>query len=340
MKNKIMLVIAFVLGLFTVYKLLIGSSNLPSGQDVKIVEVETVQLKNISQTSQFIGTVRSQQETSLVAKTGGILDILANSGQRVKKGELIAKIINTDVEQNYALLKEAEQIAKLQYERAAQLHKSGVSSKHALEEKNNAWIESQKRLSDAKIALDQINICAPFDGIVGLFKLRGGSQVQAGGVLVSFYDPANLIVEFGIPLSIVSTVTDGAAVFINGKKYALTHVQRMLDEETHMCPAYVRINCDNCIVGSNVDVELVTSEKQDVIVIPFESIFLRNGNSFVYLVKDSKADLTSVELGVREKEQVEITSGLIKGDIVIIKGQARLYPDIPVKISQEKQVKK
>ena len=114
----------------------------------------------------------------------------------------------------------------------------------------------------------------------------------------------------------------------------------MLDDETHMCPAYVQINCDNCIVGSNVDVELVTSEKQAVIVIPFESIFLRNGNSFVYLVKDSKADLTSVEPGIREKEQVEITSGLIKGDIVIIKGQARLYPDIPVKISQEKQVKK
>ncbi len=339
MKNKIMLVIAFTLGLLTVYKLLNSSANLSPEQDVKIVEVETVQLKNISQTSQFIGTVRSQQETSLVAKTGGILDVLASSGQRVKKGELIAKIINTDIEQNYILLKEVEQIAKLQYERATQLHKSGVSSKHALEEKNNAWIESKKRLSDAKIALDQINICAPFDGVVGLFKLRKGSQVQAGGVLVSFYDPVNLIVEFDIPLSIVATIKDGAAVFVNSKKYALTHVQRMLDEETHMCPAYIQINCDNCIVGSTVDVELVTSEKQNVIVIPFESIFLRNGGFFAYLVKDSKANLVPVELGIREKEQVEITSGLTKDDVVITTGQARLYPDIPVKISQEKQVK-
>ena len=42
--------------------------------------------------------------------------------------------------------------------------------------------------------------------------------------------------------------------------------------------------------------------------------------------------MTPVNLGIREKEDVEITSGLQKGDILIARGQARLYPDIAVKI--------
>lgn len=326
--KKISLVIGLLL-LYGLYSMLHFHPAPPA--ETKIVEIEKASFQNIQQTARFIGTIKSEQATQLMVKSKGILERFVNSGQRVKKGELIAKIDNKDVEQNYKLSEEMEQIAKLQYQRFDSLYKKGVVAKNAMEEKESLWIEQQKKMSDAKISLDDINVYAPFDGIVGVFKIREGSQVQAGDTLVSIYDPSTIIVEFDVPISIVQFVHDGTPVFINQRQYALTYIQRMLDEDTHMSPAYVSIQCENCIIGSTVDVDLVVNEKKSVIVIPYEAVFLRDGKTFVYVMKEGQAVLTPVELGIKEKEKVEVTSGLKKEDAVILRGQARLYPGALVK---------
>lgn len=337
--KKTTLIIALLLVIITGYALYKKWHGAPTPpEDIKVVEIEKVKLKDIQETTAFIGTIKSEQSTMLIAKSRGILDGLISSGRRVKKGELIAKIDNKDVERNYKLSQEVEKIAKLQYDRLNQLYKKGAMTKNAVEQKESEWMEQQKKMSDAKIALDQINIQAPFDGIVGVFKVREGSQVQEGDPIVNFYDPSSTIVEFDVPVSIVGLIQDGNPVFINKKRYALTHIQKMLDEETHMSPAYVKIQCDNCIIGTTVNVDLVVKEKKSVIVIPHESVFLREGKTFVYVMKNNQAALVPVELGIREKESVEIISGLNEGDAVIIRGQARLYPGVAVKLSSTEKV--
>lgn len=329
-KTSITLVI--ILCIFLAYKLFYAKTDNMPKEEIKTVEVEKVQLKDIRQTTRFIGTIKSQKFTMLVAKSNGILERSVDSGQTVKKDDLIAKVLNEDIERNYILSQQAEKIAQLQYDRLNKLLKSGVSSKSAVEEKESAWIEYQKKLSDARIALDDINIYAPFDGVIGIFKIKNGSQVQKGDVLVSLYDPSTTIVEFDVPLSIINFVHDKSPVFINQREYSLTHIQKMLDEETHMSPAYVSIICNNCIVGSTTNVDVVLQEKKSVMVIPSEAVILQAEKPFVYYVKDNKSVLAPVTLGIQEKKEIEITSGLKVGDLVIVRGQSRLYPNSPVKV--------
>lgn len=337
--KKTSITLTIILCVFLIYKLFIAApKNFPK-PDIKTVEVEQVQLKDIQQTAQFIGTIKSQKATVLVAKHKGILDRMVESGQKVRKGDLIAKIVNEDIENNHLLSQKAEKIAKLQYERSGQIFQSGGTSKNTVEEKESAWIESQKKLSDARIALNDINLYAPFEGITGIFKIREGSQVQEGDAIVTLYDPSIIIVEFDVPLSVANVIHDGSSIFINQHQYALTHIQKMLDEQLHMCPAYVNIDCDNCIIGTTVDVNVVIQEKKSVIVIPYEAIVLRTGKPFAYVVKNNKAVLIAITLGMREKDQIEITSGLKIGDAVIVHGQTRLYPDVAVKIAREKITK-
>ncbi len=321
------------LSLFLGYWLFISrNSATPQETDIKVVEVEEVGIKDIQQTIRLIGTIKPKNSTVLIAKTAGILDSLLPAGQVVKKGTLIAKIDNNEIERSYLLSESVEKLAREQYERASLLHKSGHLSKSTVEEKKRLWIEAQKKRSEAKIEFEKIRFQAPFDGTIGLFKAREGAQVQEGDPIVSFYDPASLMVEFGIPASVMTFTHEGQPVRIQGTSYTLTKVQKMIDEETHMSPAYVDFSCENCVIGTGIDVDLTVQRKEKVIVIPFEAVFLRNGKTFVYCVKENKAVLTPVNLGIREKEDVEITSGLQKGDILIARGQARLYPDIAVKI--------
>lgn len=299
-------------------------------QEEKIVEVEIVHYGIIRQTADFIGTIRSGLQTTLTAQTKGILDINSKPGEILKKGWLIAKIGNENIERNYKILKELEEIARLQFYRSNSLLKSGTLSENIVEEKKSILLKLQKELSDVEIALEETKIYAPFDGVVGLFKLREGSQVNLGDSIVQFYDPKLLIVEFDVPAYIATQVKDGARVFINSEKYYLTHIQKMLDEETHMCPAYIQINCPGCIIGTTTNVNLVVQEKQSVIVIPFEAIFFLKEQPFVYIIKENKATLTPVELGIRDKKIIEVISGLKEGDQLIVYGHNRIYPGSPV----------
>lgn len=148
---------------------------------------------------------------------------------------------------------------------------------------------SAKKLSDTKVTLEELNIYPPFDGIIGFFKLREGSEVNVGSTIVNFYDPKSLVVEFYLPISTAKQLNDGTPILINNKEYKLTHVQKMIDEETTTCPAYAEINCSDCIIGTAVDVSITVVEKTNVIVIPFEAVFLRKGKSFVYIVKKNQA---------------------------------------------------
>lgn len=335
--KKIIIILFVLLASIALYLFFSKNTSKNSQADIKIVEVTPVQLKNFQQTIRLIGVIKPKRLTLLSAKLSGTVDLIATSGEKIQKGTLVAKIDHPDVEKTYELSEAAEKIAKTQYEAVAGLLKSGHASQHETQEKKTTWIEAQKTLANAKIDLDKSRFYAPFDGIVGVFKVREGAYVKEGDPIVSIYDPNSLTVVFDIPGPVIHSIQNHQPVRIHGIEYRLSHLQRMLDEETHMCPADVDIQCEKCVVGSTVDVDLTVQKKNQALVIPFNSVFLRQGKSFVYVVTNNKAILTPIQLGIREKEQVEVISGLKPGQAVIARGHARVYPDAPVKIHTPNQ---
>ena len=304
-------------------------------QTIKVVEAEKLKLQDIAQTTRLIGIIKAKHSSILSAQGDGILEIISDSGTKVNKGDLIAKIENLELEKSYEFAKKSEEIAKAQFERSQALLKSGAANKNEFENSKNAWLTAQRNLAASKIALDKLQFYAPFDGTIGHYKVKSGQQVQLGEKIVSFYDPSSVRVDFDIPLSAIAYVNNGQNLSIMGNKYQLGSIQKMLDDEKHMTPASVDIICEDCIIGSNVDIDLSLVEKKQVIVIPFEAIFLKDGKSSVYIIENNKAVLKNIELGLRQKELVEVTSGLKVDDVIVIRGTGRLYPGIDVKIHQE-----
>jgi membrane fusion protein (multidrug efflux system) len=264
-----------------------------------------------------------------MAKQTGTLNHHAEAGAFVKTDDLIATLENVDLKNTYNLAKRAEQIAKNAYERTLELSKKNTSSKKNVEQALLEWINAKKDLAKIKIDLDKTLITAPFDGIVGNYKVHDGSQVTEGCPLITFFQPNDLIVEFDVPEPIVSKVKNGSKVFVNNKPYTLTHVQKLVDPDTHMAPAFLNYH-EKALPGSNVDVDLIIQENSNTIVIPYESLIIKNGNFCVYVVINEKVELRKVTLGIREKENIEILTGLKTGEKVILRGQSSLYPGISV----------
>lgn len=301
---------------------------------VKLVEVVHAHPGKIEETVSLLGTINSKHAAILYAKANGRLVIVIPPGQEVQKNTLLAHIDNPDYEKAVKLSEAAEQIAKIQYERLIVLQKKGFVSSKEVDEKKQAWIEAQKALSKAKIDLDLLRFYAPFDGIVGAYKKKDGMQVSPGDSILSIYNPVTLVVDFDIPCTTIKGIKNGQKVSIFNKSYPLSHYQKMIDEESHMCPADVDIACKDCLIGSTVAIDLVVQEKMDTIIIPVSAVFFRNGQAFTYVVIENKIQLVPIRTGIKNNASIEVTQGLQKNVQVVIKGQDRLYPNMPVEIYQ------
>lgn len=306
----------------------------PQALPTKLVEIETATPTHIQKTIKLIGTIRPKHTTILVAKGSGMLDILQPSGEMVKKGDLIAKIINPDIEKSHQLSKATAKLANTQYKRLFGIRKTGFVSAREVEEKKQLWIDAQKEVAKTKIELKNMRFYAPFNGIIGAYKIKEGSQVNESAQVVTVYDPSALTIEVDIPCTNHPLIKENQPVRVLGKAYQLSHLQKMIDDETHMCPADIDIHCDTCLIGTNVAVDLVVKEKHDVLVVPTSALFLKNGTPHLYKVNNNKIELIKIKTGIQEKDTVEISSGLKSGDQVIIKNPERLYPGLTVAIYQ------
>lgn len=302
---------------------------------LKIVEVITTREGPIQETVSLLGTINSKHSAVLYAKANGRLDILVSPGQEVKKNTLLAQIDNSDYEKAVKFSEDSEAIAKGQYQRLIDLQKKGFVSSREVDEKKQAWLNAQKNLSKARIDLDLLRFYAPFDGIVGAYKKKEGMQISTGESILTIYNPATLVVDFDIPCTTLKNIKNGQKVKIFHKVYPLTHFQKMIDEETHMCPADVDFSCTDCLIGSTVRLDLVVKEKFKSIVIPLSAVFFRNGNAYTYIVEKGKIALRAIDTGIKYKGLIEVEKGLQPNTAVVIKGLERLYPELPVEIYQD-----
>ena len=303
----------------------------------KIVETQIIKKSPFKHQINLIGTVRPKNYCVLTAKTGGTIDTLIPAGSAIKKGEIIAKIENADIEKTYDLSLAAKEIAQNQYNRTLHLVEKKINSQKELEDARKHLIEADKDLARTSIDRENMLVKAPFDGILGAYKIKDGEQVREGDQVATFYNHDHLLVEFDIPSQYIQKINIGQEVIMNGKSFALKYVQKAIDEETYMCPASFELpESDNKqIIGSSVDLILTVEQKSQAIIIPSTAVYLREGEEVVYLVRDGKAEISKITLGIKNDDEAEVLSGLQEGNEIILLGQDRLYPGISVKVAEK-----
>ena len=147
------------------------------------------------------------------------------------------------------------------------LEKSKLAKKQDVEDRKNQWIEAQKSLNDAKIALNRPVSLLHLTALLADSKSERALKFKWENPSLSFYDPSELIVEFDIPTNVLKLIEKNSShfrnneqkVIIDGKKMIVPQIQRMIDPDTHMSPAYVNYSCENCVIGSNITVDFVAT---------------------------------------------------------------------------------
>jgi membrane fusion protein, multidrug efflux system len=284
------------------------------------------------------GSILPNEAIELRAEYNGrIIQLLLREGAEVKKGTLLVKINDRDLQ---AQLKRATAALKLA-ENMESRQKTLVSKELISKED---YDQSEKELEACQADIDLINaqiekteIRAPFDGKIGLKFVSEGAYVAAGAKIADFVSVKPLKIEFSIPEryagkinvnSVISFVVQGSQMRFTAKVFAC---QPAIDEATRSLQMRARCrDATGVYPGAFANVEIDLGRNNQAIMLPTESLVPDIKGMKVFLVKGGKAQQQLVTTGVRTEDAVEITSGISAGDTVVTSGVLMLRPGMTI----------
>ena len=328
----------------------------PKGRPPSPVRVAAVVHQEVQRSVTLVGTVEPWKRSVVASEIEGlVMEFLVEEGMPVKRGQILAKLRTTrlTIRLNSALASHRE--AKTRYEQAGKdlVRVKALFEKELVTQKeyDDAIAEEsalRQRLNQLQTMINQVRdelaksrIMAPFAGWITKEFTEVGQWVEAGGPVVELVDLARLQVEVPLPDRFVRDVrvNDPVSVVFDGlpgyqAKGRVFSVVAQADLTARTFPIKVEIpNPDSSIKSGMVSrVTLLVGDPYQALVVPKDSLVLRGGKQFVFLVEEGKVNQIPVTPVLHLNGVVEVTGDLQPGMTVVVEGNERLLPGQPVRI--------
>ena len=319
---------------------------------VKPVKLTTVKERGVKLERTFPGKVRAARRSVLSFKVSGpIVKLPVDEGQFVKKGDLIAQIDKRDfinaVNEARARFREAEQ----QFMRYKELYAKKQVSKADYDRYRAARDVAAAKLADARNALGDTTLRAPFDGVISKRYVENFYKVRAKEPIVNLQDISEIEILVDVPERFIAEIRDSGMVELKasfeslpGKQFAL----KVKEYSTQADPAtqtyqvvlvMKRPDGANILPGMtcwvSATVRDVNGKMSSHLVVPAIAVMNAPGNKPCVWVYDEKAGVVhkrEVQVGPLEgSSNIVIKSGLKPGEMVVIAGVTKLQEGMKVR---------
>ncbi len=303
------------------------------------VVTEEVVPERLTERLSTTGTVRANEQVELVSEISGKIEkITFREGSRVQAGQLLLKIDDVELQAQRERELFRLELAERREQQKKQLRDEGVISEDehrvALNEAN--VLRSQLRVIEAQLAKTEIR--APFGGVIGLRYVSDGSYLSPQRRIATLQDVDSVKVDFSVPEKYASRMSRGGEITfrVKGDERPFTGTiyafEPGVDADTRSLQLRAKsANPDRSLVpGAFADVELVVAETSDAVTVPSIAVIPELGGKKVFVLEDGKAQPRAVETGIRTDERVQITSGLLPGDRVIVSAIQQLRSGLEV----------
>jgi len=281
-----------------------------------------------------IGTAVANEAVSVTAKASNIVSAIRFSdGQQVKVGQVLVELDDAQARADLAAATADYTESAAQYERSRDLVASQVVSRSQYDQLEAAMKASQARVQAAEARLSDTVIRAPFTGRVGLRRVSVGTLISPGTVITTLDDVSSIKVDFSVPDVYVSELRVGQSVVARTSAYPGKDFEgRVFSVDSRVDPATRAVtvralvpNGDGQLKpGMFLTVDLA-KEMRNALVVPEEALVPEQARQYIYVVQgDSTVAKREVQIGRREPGRVEITSGVVEDDLVVIEGTLKL----------------
>src|SRR5436309_1545171 len=287
------------------------------------------------------GQIEAVQSVDLRPEVDGrIVDILVREGQAVAEGTPLFKVDDAELKAQVAKAEADRDMAQRNLERTKQLIAQNASSQSDLEKAEAGYRSAQASYERLKTRLDRTVVRAPFAGLAGRRLVSIGTYVTQQTPLISLQSVNPQHAVFQVPERYADRLRLGQLVSfqvaaIPGKNFSgeVVFVDPVVElpGRTILIKARVPNPELQLQAGMFIEARLATDMRPNAIVVPEDALMPLGGATFVWVVKDGKADRRQVTLGVRTAGWAEIQGGGIDaGDQVVVGGLERLFPGATV----------
>ncbi|HUF86869.1 MAG TPA: efflux RND transporter periplasmic adaptor subunit [Thermohalobaculum sp.] len=284
---------------------------------------------------EVVGTGRAQRSVTLQTETTGkIVEMALAPGRRFAAGDVLLRLDDTAQRLALALaetrLAEAERVLA-RYER---LEGTGAATPATLDERATAAELARIEVEQAREALADRTLRAPFDGVSGLPEVEIGERIESGDAIASLDDRSVLLVAFDLPEALLARIEPGMPVTartpaVPDGRYEgeVSAIDSRIEVATRTARVRVAIpnEDDSLRPGASFTVRLELPGDSYPLV-PELAVQFSRGSLHVWRVSADKAERVEVELVRRRAGAVLVDGPLREGDRVVIEGTQRLAP--------------
>ena len=282
------------------------------------------------------GSVETKENILIQPEMPGTLVALnVKAGQRVSKGQLLARVDDGGSSQQVASLETQYQLAKTTFERQKNLWSQKIGSEIQYLQAQTQMLSLQRSVAQAKAMLSKTEIRAPFSGTIDEVFVERGQVVSAGPQgLMRIVNLNNMYVSTSIPESYIGKLKVGTQVDVfltslnKDYKGKVRQIGNFINPNNRSFGIEVSIpNPENLLRPNQVaKLKVIDYTVKNAIVVPSNVIQEDGkGNQFVFVAtnsdgKTATAKKAMVTIGKSSDNVTEILSGLSANDIIVIEG--------------------
>ena len=299
------------------------------------VKVATARLGDISSYIEFSGKIDAEKTVNIAPAISGKIDkLIVDVGSVVKKGNLLAKLDDTQLKQAQTQYVNMEK----NYKRMQELQKTGAIDEATFDEVETGYEVAK---STYEFMLENTEIRAPFDGTVTLIYKKEDENFDAmmDPMLIRMMNLDIMKVKIQVSDVDINEIKKGQKVIlsVSSSDEEFTGKVSFVSPEADVMSGTFNVeiavkNKDNILKHNQfARIKVLTKTSENTIIVPQQAILDAN---HVFIMENDKAVKKFVTLGLENEYEIEITEGLQNGEIVIIRGNIGLSEGDKVEVSQ------
>lgn len=293
-----------------------------------------------------VGDLVAVSGVTVTNETAGMVKAIHfNSGQSVKKGQLLVELDSeTDLAELNGFLAEQRQ-AQFQFDRSKKLIDKNFVSRSDYDQ-NLALLDSANAaVGTKKTHIEKKQIRAPFSGDLGIRNVNLGQFLTPGSAIVTLQQVAPIYVDFQISTRHLRNLSQGQEVKLSVEAYPdqffngqITTISPLIDARTRSVQIRATLaNTERLLrPGMFAEIQVLANQSRQVLILPDTAIAYNPYGDFVFVIATGTQGLTvqtrQVETGITKNGLVEIVNGLSPGERVVSAGQIKLRNGMPVVI--------
>lgn len=283
--------------------------------------------------------------TISVNAQGKLQNLHIDLGTVVSKGQVLGTVDTKLKELNLQSTELTMNKQQSDYERNADLLKGNAISEQNVKDSKYQYENTKIQVEQLKTQINDSRVVSPISGVIIKKSVEEGEFVNPGTPIATVVNVSQLKAKVMVNEKEAYRVVNGQEVSITcdvypGREFTgkVRYISPAGDENHNYEVEIVITNTADLKLkaGTFIRVNLGRGGSEECLQVPKTALAEGIKNPYVYIIQDGKAVTRKISIGREIGENIEVLSGLEKGEAVIVSGQINLIDGSLVEVMNEK----